>query len=1460
MRKIHCSITLLIAILLSGNSHAQDFSNKGRDFWVGYGYHQVMNGGGNVQEMVLYFATDVATVVNVSIPSNGYTATYNIAANTVAASSPLPKAGVQDARLLNEGIYNTGIHITADHDIVAYAHIYNQSVSGATILFPTNTLGRQYYSVNYTNTSNTTNANCWAYVIATDTGTTTVQITPTATTLDGSHTPGNPFTVSLTQGQIYNMMGTTSGSNGVDLTGSYIESVATPTTPCKRIAVFSGSGRIAISCNGSAPSSDNYMVQGQPISTWGKHFLTVPGAAYGSVGGTGLPLTPNFYRICVQSPLTNVTVNGAPVGVPLTNGFYYQINATSQPLKIDADQPIFVAQYFPSQGNTGCGNGAGDGDPETIYLSPIEQSISKVRWNACRPFQINPNKNWINVIIPNGGTAISSFKLDGAPVSPTMFSPHPNDPNYSYAVLNVAGTSTPPGLPHVIESDSGFNAIAYGYGQTESYGYNAGTNVKDLYQFVMLHNAYATVNFPAACENTPFNLSIVLPYQPTQLTWNFNGLFPNVTIGPSPPPVYDSSWVVNGKTVYRYTLPTPYTITTPGNYPIQILATNPLPDGCNGLNEINFDLQVFPPPTSDFTFTSSGCLSDSVHFFGNPQNLSNRPVSVHSWSFGDGGNAAIQNPVHLYTGVGSYNVGYSVITDVGCLSDTVYHTVAISPPPNAMFTIAGTQCEKQTITFIDQSSAAPGATINNWRWDFGDGSPIINAANGNPQPHVYNNPGSYIATLTVTTSGGCQSLQFFMQINIGATPLANFSFAGACLPSGLTQFTDQSTVSVGSIVQWAWSFGDGGTATTQNPSHNYATTGPFNVTLQVTTNGGCPKDTTKVMNTVYAQPVSNFNVNTLTACLGTTFNFTDNSTAPNNTVSKWRWNFGDGSPIDTTQNPTHAYATAGTYTVTHWVISAAGCMSDTMTKTITVHALPTANFNFSVPNCLNQPITFTDVSVPNSGTLSNWSWNFGDASTSSSQNPTHSYGTTGNFNVTLQVTSSFGCTSTVVTKPVTINVSPIANFGIPVSCLLDPNSQFTDSSSITGGTISGWSWNFGDPNATAGNPNTSGLQNPTHQYTAAGPYNITLTVTSSAGCTATVSKPFFVNGAVPIPDFTMSGPTSFCSGGSVSLTDNSTVNPGTVVRLEIYWDYNTDPTNRTVDVNPSPGKNYSYNYPQFTTPASRNVTIRYVAFSGTNCVQYIDRVITLYAIPAVQFNAVPGICEDVAPFQVTQAGITNGLTGNGVFSGPGVSSNGLFDPQAAGVGVHTIRYTFTSSDGCVDFKEQTIEVFALPTVDAGPDRFLLQNGSVVLAATATGSGLTYVWTPNIAISDVNILRPTVSPASDQFYYLRVTTAGGCTDSDSVFVKVLKGPVIPNIFSPNGDGVHDKWDISYLSSYPGCTVNVFNRYGQLIYKSIGYDTPWDGTVNGKPVPVGTYYYIIDPKNGRDKMTGYVDVIR
>jgi hypothetical protein len=351
MRKISCLSTLVL-ILTGYLCHAQDFSNKGKDFWVAYGYHERMTAAspaGGSQDMVLYFAADQNTNVTVSIPLLGYTATYFVPANSVVTSNPIPKNGPWDARLTMElgRPEGKGIHITADRPIVAYAHIYNASVSGATILFPTPTLGKDYYSVNYTNNSNAPNAHSWFYVVATDPGITTVEITPSAATLTSA--ANIPFTVDLAQGEVYNVMGQYSGNTGVDLTGSRIRTVNNNTGGCKRIGVFSGSGRINITCSGpsSTASSDNYMVQAFPSTAWGKKYLTAP-----TSGG----MTNNIYRICVTDPFTIVTINGFPIGVPLLNNFFYELPATDQPMRIEANEPILVAQYVTSQGGTGCNN------------------------------------------------------------------------------------------------------------------------------------------------------------------------------------------------------------------------------------------------------------------------------------------------------------------------------------------------------------------------------------------------------------------------------------------------------------------------------------------------------------------------------------------------------------------------------------------------------------------------------------------------------------------------------------------------------------------------------------------------------------------------------------------------------------------------------------------------------------------------------------------------------------------------------------------------------------------------------------------------------------------------------------------------------------------------------------------------------------------------------------------------
>jgi gliding motility-associated-like protein len=1425
-------LLLLLTTAMGACAYSQDFSNKGKDFWIGYANHvRMYNSQVSQQEkMSLYITSDVNTSGSVDIPGIGFSQAFSVIANQILVID-IPRT----ARLNDDGLFNLGIHVTALRPIVVYAHIYAMNVSGATVCLPTNTLGKEYFSVNYTQLSNESPAYSYMLAIATEDNT-TIEITPTTITKQG-WLPGSVHSVSLNKGQIYQVLA------DQDLTGSTIKSVAN-TGGCKRIAVFCGSGKVYIrnpACTNN--SADNLFQQMYPTSTWGKNYITV------SSKNNQVSDQTNIYRVMKGDPTAIVYVDGSIVpNTSFTNGFYYEFNGPGVHV-ITSDKPIMVAQYFTTEN---CyGNGA-PGDPEMIYLNPLEQTINNVTLYSTQYFQIT--QHFVNIVIKNEGTALSSLKIDGSPVG-SSFSPVPLDPTYVYARIAVqVGT-------HNISSDSGFNAIAYGFGTAESYGYSAGTNLKDLYQYVTIQNEYGIVNFPAGCKNSPLKFAMTFPYQPTQIVWQFgstlNGMgLTDTTINN---PVYDSTWVINGRTLYRYKLNRYSTITATGTYPIKVIANNPTSNGCSGEQEIDYDLQIFDPPAAAFTVSTNGCLSDSVAFFDNT-NGQGRPVIRWAWDFGDAGTANTRNPKHKYANAGPYTIHFSAITDVGCISDTAQQTISISNPPVADFSISPLSCVNSSILFTDQSNPS-GSTLAKWRWDFGDGQNLV-ATNGNPIAHTYITIGAVNVSLQVESSTGCKSNTVIKPLTIHPTPHADFQLpTGVCIPQS-AQFLDQSTISDGTAGSFGylWQFGDGGNSNQQNPTHAYANVGPFNVKLRVTSSNGCIDSATKIFNTVYPQPHANFTVSP-EVCLGDATSYTDQSNGNGSAIARWRWDFGDGQ-TDTVKNPTHTYANATSYVVKLFVYSDKGCISDTNSNSTIVNPLPTANFNYSSPTCETKGVNFTDASVANAGVVAKWNWNFGDGGLSVLQNPMHTFSPPNTYVITLNVETNKGCKSSAFMRPVKVNYLPVADFGLPEVCLRDPYAQFTDSSRISDNSASQFTylWNFGDPYSTAANPNTSTQKDPQHRYSKDSIYSVRLTVTSKDGCSRDTSKQFTVNGSLPQAAFQVNNINTLCSSNDVSLVNNSTVDFGSIVKVEIYWDYLNDPTKKTVDDYPTPGKMYSFKYPEFGTPVSKQYEILYVAYSGINCVSTTTKTITVLATPQIEFDAMSGVCEEVPSFQLNAAKETSGLAGTGVFSGAGVSPGGIFNPATAKAGVHSLRYTFNATNGCTAFKEQTINVFPTPSVNLGPDRTVLEGGYITIIPTTSGNNLTYLWTPATGLNNDKIASPKVSPPTDMTYQLTVTSSDGCVASDQVFVKLLKEVKVPNAFSPNNDGINDKWEIQYLESYPGCTIDVFNRYGQTVFHSVGYNKPWDGTFNGTPLPVATYYWVINPKNGRQPMTGSVTIIR
>ncbi|MEO5909524.1 MAG: gliding motility-associated C-terminal domain-containing protein [Pelobium sp.] len=165
------------------------------------------------------------------------------------------------------------------------------------------------------------------------------------------------------------------------------------------------------------------------------------------------------------------------------------------------------------------------------------------------------------------------------------------------------------------------------------------------------------------------------------------------------------------------------------------------------------------------------------------------------------------------------------------------------------------------------------------------------------------------------------------------------------------------------------------------------------------------------------------------------------------------------------------------------------------------------------------------------------------------------------------------------------------------------------------------------------------------------------------------------------------------------------------------------------------------------------------------------------------------------------------------------------------------------------------------TVDAGYPIFILEGGQTKMNPLVT-NGLTYEWSPAIYLDNPNIKQPTVNALENTTYTLTVTDpVSGCTASDDVKVTVDDDLRVTNSFSPNGDGVNDVWAIQGLLGNTDTDISIFNRNGQLVYRNKGYPKEWDGKLNGKDLPIGMYFYLIDTHSSlRPVYKGSLMIIR
>ncbi len=574
-----------------------------------------------------------------------------------------------------------------------------------------------------------------------------------------------------------------------------------------------------------------------------------------------------------------------------------------------------------------------------------------------------------------------------------------------------------------------------------------------------------------------------------------------------------------------------------GNYTVNLTISDG--NSSNSTTGIITVLTVIPayPPVANFSSNvTSGNAPLAVQFNDRSEN-----ATAVSWDFEDDGSidSPDRNPVHIYATPGTYTVNLTAINANGAGSKFANIIVQAVEQiyPVASFTSNVTNgTAPLSVQFTDLSENATG-----WNWDFGDG---VNSTEQNPK-HTYFTAGNYTVSLTASNENGTNSM--LASINVSESPVlpvANFSTSvtSGYVPLSV-KFKDRSE----NANEWRWDFGDGTNSTKQNPTHTYSVAGNYIVSLTVGNGNGTDSKLAPI--NVSALPVTHV-ADFTSENVPFAVKFTDHS----ENAIRWRWSFGDGTE-STEQNPTHAYPTAGNYTVNLTVNN--GKYKDSLTGIINVQAVipihPVANFSSNVSS------GFAPLSVQFNDSSENaivWIWDFGDGNSSPEQNPIHTYSAAGNYTVSLTVSNENGTDvkSSYINILNNSNVLVAAFTSSSTSGSAPLNVSFTDQS--TGLPIS-WIWNFGDGN-------TSTEQNPVHVYNNPGLYTVSLTASNAGGNnTLTKSSYIAVSNSITAPVATFSANTTSGSAPlSVSFTDSS-------AGLPTSWVWTFGDGNTSTEQNPA---------------------------------------------------------------------------------------------------------------------------------------------------------------------------------------------------------------------------------------------------------------------------------------------------
>lgn len=768
-----------------------------------------------------------------------------------------------------------------------------------------------------------------------------------------------------------------------------------------------------------------------------------------------------------------------------------------------------------------------------------------------------------------------------------------------------------------------------------------------------------------------------------------------------------------------------------GNYTVQVVVESN--QGCR--DSVSHPVYARQSPVAAFN-TPNVCSFDRT--FNNTSVANNTFTSI-SWDFGNGTTSNAVSPQVNYTdpsvsGLGwNYNVQLIVENQDNC-ADTAAQTITLWDTPLAGYTFTA-DCN-QGVQFANTSAIDDGTALA-YNWDFGDG----NASGAVSPSPVYAAGGDYVVQLIATSANGCaDTIQ--QNVHVRQSPVAAFNAPSAC---GFDRiFTNTSTPN-NSFNSFAWDFGNGATASTQNANYTYPDPSVsglgwnYNVQLIVENQDNC-FDTLVQAITLLDIPSAGY---TFTANCDQSVQFANTSSIDDGSALSYDWSFGDGNTSQLT-SPFPVYAAGGTYSVELIVNSATGC-ADTVVQNVYVRQSPVASF--SAPSACGYNRTFTNTSVANTS-FNSFAWDFGDGNTAATSNANYTYadpvvsGLGWNYTVQLIVENQDNCFDTATQNIVLWDV-PVSAFQIPVQACVNQQVPYTDASSVNNAIISSWAWDFGDSNGSA-------LTSPVHGYAAAGNYTVELIVTDSNGCadTSTQSIPVYNN---PVAQF----PIPAACGINVQYSDSSLLNGGAPLQT---WAWNFGDGNSSATQHP------------LHVYANTGVFNVQLSVTNTNgCSDTLLQSVTVHELPVAGFTFNPVCRYQTVNFNNTSTTSIDPITAYSwsMHDGSTYATSGTAHTYNTD-GSFPVTLVVTTAFGCTDTVTQNVTIYPLPVPQFNAaavceGRFtVFQNSSSI----SSGSINAWEWQYGAAIPNGSSQNPqVVYPAFGTYNVWLVATSNfGCEDS------------------------------------------------------------------------------------------------